>query len=201
MKHSMIVAFLSLMFCAQAHGEIRTWTFHNANLYADDSNDALFVGPAGTLTGRFDYDTSNRTITSFLLDAGGAVFSSHSPEFPGCPLLNCVGSASVHSPTKLVFEENLTPGANERLEVFLDKPLDLANGPVQLDPQSVIYYYYGRATIHVLGGSIAPLTGALSTPEPATYAAMLIGLGIVGVFSRRSRLFSARNETREPSLS
>src|SRR6185436_13759725 len=82
-------------------------------------------------------------------------------------------------------DQNLTPGVNERLEVFLSSPIDGANGGIALDTQSVIYYAYGRATIHLLGGSLVPTTLAFTTPEPASYAMLLFGLGVAAVAGRR----------------
>jgi len=57
-----IAALLLLMACAQAHAQIQTWSFQGAQLFADDGADAWFTGPAGALTGHFDYDTSTGTV-------------------------------------------------------------------------------------------------------------------------------------------
>ena len=81
-----IGALLSLMLCAQAHAQIQTWSFQTTQLYADDGDYAYFVGPAGPITGHFDYDTNTHTITSFQLDVGGAIFSSNTPQLEDCPL-------------------------------------------------------------------------------------------------------------------
>jgi len=175
-----ILAFMSLMMCAQAYGDIQTWTLQGANLVADDGSDALVVGPVGSLTGRFDYDPATQTITRFQLNAGPSLFSSYTPQIDQCDFPKCTGSAQVKAPTHLVFDQNFTEAVDQRLELFLSKPLDWHAGPVILDPQSVIYYNYGRATIHVLGGSIAPLSSAaFATPEPATFATLAFGLVVV----------------------
>jgi hypothetical protein len=175
-----ILAFLSLMMCAQAYGDIQTWTLQGANLVADDGSDALVVGPVGSLTGRFDYDPATKTITRFQLNAGPSLFSSYTPQIEECDFPKCTGSAQVKAPTHLVFDQNFTEAVDQRLELFLNKPLDWHAGAVILDPQSVIYYNYGRATIHVLGGSISPLSSAaFATPEPATFATLALGLVVV----------------------
>jgi len=195
-----IAALLILRACAPAHAKIQSWSFNDAQLYADDSNDAVFVGPAGSLTGHFDYDTSTGTITSFQLNAGGAIFSSDKPQQENCPFAPCASRAFVQNSTKLVFDQNLTPGSNERLELFLSSPIDGANGAIALDAQSVIYYYYGRATIHVLGGSLGLANAALITPEPTSYAMLLFGLGVAAVAGRRARASSAlRTVTAQPA--
>jgi hypothetical protein len=187
-----IAALLILMACAQAHAQIQTWSLQGAQLNADDGEYALIVGPAGSLTGHFDYDTSSHTITSFQLNAGGAIFSSHTAQQDDCELTPCTGTASVQSPTTLVFDQRLTPAADARLELFLSAPLDGANGAIALGAQSVLYYNYGLATMHVLGGSLAFPTSAISTPEPASYAMLLFGLGIVAVAGRRTRASALR---------
>ena len=183
-----IGALLTLMVCAHAHAQIQTWSFQNAQLYADDGNYAYFVGPAGPITGHFDYDTNTHTITSFQLDVGGAIFSSNTPQLEGCPFTPCTGTASVQTPIKLVFDENLTPASNERLELFLSTPIDVATGTIALDAQSVVYYYYGLATMHVLGGSLVLPTSAIITPEPKSYAMLLFGLSIAALAGRRGHL-------------
>src|SRR4051794_5017592 len=188
-----IAVLLLLLVCAQAQAQIQTWSFQGAQLFADDGEDALFTGPAGALTGHFEYDTSTHTITSFQLNAGGAMFSSHTPQLENCPDTPCTGFASVQSPTKLVFDEDLrSPAANERLELFLSAPLESAHGVIALDAQSVIYYNYGFATMHVLGGSLGLATSAFSTPEPTSYAMLLFGLGIAAVAGRRVRASALR---------
>ena len=195
-----IAAVLLLMACAQAHAQIQTWSFQGAQLFADDSEDAWYTGPAGALTGHFDYDTSTGTITSFELNAGGAIFSSDKPQQENCPIAPCASSAFVQNSTKLVFDQNLTPGSNERLELFLSSPIDGANGAIVLDAQSVIYYNYGFATMHVLGGSLGLASAALSTPEPTSYAMLLFGLGVAAVAGRRARASSAlRTVTAQPA--
>jgi len=194
-----IAALLLLMACAQAHAQIETWSFQGAQLFADDGADAWFTGPAGALTGHFDYDTSTGTITSFELNAGGAIFSSAKPQQENCPIAPCASSAFVQNSTKLVFDQNLTPGSNERLELFLSSPIDGANGAIVLDAQSVIYYNYGSATMHVLGGSLGLATAALSTPEPTSYAMLLFGLGVAAVAGRRARASALRTVTAQPA--
>lgn len=185
-----VAALLMLMICAHAHAEIRTWSLQGAQLDADDGNWAIFVGPRGALTGHFEYDTSTNTITSFQLNAGGAIFSSHTPQLEACPFTPCTGVASVQSPTQLVFDQNLTPAANERLELILSAPLNGANGAIAFDAQSMVYYNYGKATMHVLGGSLVLPTLAGSVPEPSSYAMLLFGLGIAAVAGRRAHASS-----------
>jgi hypothetical protein len=183
-----IAVLLTLIMCAQAHAQIQTWAFHDAQLYADPGEDVTVPGPAGSLTGHFDYDTSAHTITSFQLNAGGAIFSSTKPQLENCQDTPCTGIAYVENPTKLVFDESLrSPAANERLELFLSAPIDGAHGAIALDAKSVIHYNYANDTIHVLGGSLVLPTSAISTPEPASYAMLLFGLGVAAVAGRRAR--------------
>src|SRR3954466_6599614 len=190
-----IGALLILMACAQAHAQIQTWAFQGAQLYADPGDDVTVPGPAGSLTGHFDYDTSTHTITSFQFNAGGAIFSSTNPQLENCDYTPCTGSALVKSPTQLAFDEDLrSPGANERLELFLSAPIDGASGAIPLDRQSVIHYNYGYDTIHVVGGSLVLPTSAITTPEPGSYAMLLFGLGIAALAGRRERIRLARLE-------
>jgi len=183
-----VAVLLTLMVCAQAHAQIQTWAFHDAQLYADPGEYVTVPGPAGSLTGHFDYDTSTHTITAFELNAGGAIFSSTKPQLENCEDTPCTGIAYRENSTKLVFDESLkSPGANERLELFLSAPIDGANGAIALDAKSVIHYNYEYDTIHVLGGSLGLSTSAISTPEPTSYAMLLFGLGIAAMAGRRAR--------------
>jgi hypothetical protein len=187
-----LIVLLALLVSVQARAEVQTWLFQGAELFADDGPFALITGPAGSLIGRFDYDTDTNTITAFLLDAGGAIFSSNTSEIPDCPLVRCTGSSRVETPSKLVFDQELTPAANERLELFLAQPLNSVNVPVTLDPSSVIYYDYGLATIHVVGGELirdsAPLFNAVSSvPEPGTWLVILAALILLSIFGKRLR--------------
>ena len=182
---------LALLISVQARAEVQTWLFEGADLFADDGPYAFLTGPVGSLTGRFDYETDTSTITAFHLDAGGAIFSSNTSEIPDCPLVRCIGSSFVQTPSKLVFDQDLTPAANQRLELFLTEPLDSASGPVTLDPSSVIYYNYGLATIHVTDGDLvrdtAPLFNAPAIPEPGTWLVMLAGSIVLLLLGKRLR--------------
>ena len=131
-----LLLLLAVVASVQAHAEVQTWRLQNADLFADDGPNAFFTGPAGSLTGRFDYDTDTNTITAFLLDAGGALFSSNTSEIPDCPLVRCTGTSLVQTPSKLVFDQALTPAANWRLELSLAQQLNATSGPVALDPSS-----------------------------------------------------------------
>ena len=184
-----VLAFLALIVCMEARGDIQTWSLEG-DLIADEGDYTVVPGPAGSLNGHFNYDTDTQKITSFDFYAGSALFSSERPERGPCPSTPCIGSATVQSATKLVFEQNFTPASNRRLELFLSKPLDRRGGPIALDPQSVIYYYYGLATIHVLDGSISPLAPAVAAPEPAAVAAVLSGMAVMALLraSRRREL-------------
>ncbi len=190
------VVLLALVVCAQARAEVQSWQFRDASLFADDGFNAFFTGPAGNLTGRFDYDTVTHSITAFQLDANGAIFSSNTPEMADCPLVHCTGSASVVSPNRLVFDQQFTPAANERLELFLPQPLDSGQRSVPIDPGSVIYYNYGLATVHVISGDLFRATSPLfNAPEPSAFLQLLFALGTAGVFwhvSRGTRLGRSR---------
>jgi hypothetical protein len=182
------VVLLALVVCAQARAEMQSWQFKDASLFADDGFNAFFTGPAGNLTGRFDFDTATHSITAFQLDAGGAIFSSNIPEIPDCPLVHCTGSASFVNPTRLVFDQQFTPAVNQRLELVLSRPLNSGQPSVSIDPSSVIYYNYGLATVHVISGdlfrSAAPLFNA---PEPAAWMQLMCALGAAGLFWRVRR--------------
>lgn len=186
-----LFVMLALLISVQARAEVQTWLFQGADLFADDGPYAFITGPAGTLSGRFDYETDTSTITAFQLDAGGTIFSSNTSEIPDCPLVRCIGSSFAQTPSKLVFDQELTPAANQRLELSLSEPLNSVSGPVTVDPSSVIYYNYGLATIHVTDGNLvrdtSPLFNAPSVPEPGTWLAMLAGCIFLLLSGKRLR--------------
>jgi len=174
---------------------VETWQFQGASLVAVPGDYAVLAGQVGTLNGYFDYDTTTHSITAFEFTAGPALFSSNNSQVAFCPIGTCTGNALVPAPNKLVFDEELTPATNQRLELHLSEPLDTAGTSVLIDPASVILYNYGYAQIQVVGGSLVRATlPAFNAPEPSGVAQLLCGLGVTVLISQLRRA-SARPPT------
>jgi hypothetical protein len=148
-----LIVLLCLMFSAGAYADVQTWTFQDVSLYADeDPYVGLPRGPAGSLTGFFQYDTETKSIPGFLIHAGSSILT---PER--------WAAAYFITPTTIIFDTGYTPAASTVLKLILTQPLARASVPISTE--SVLYRDYGYSAIHLIGGSVTLTSTAIAVPE------------------------------------
>lgn len=122
-------------------------------------------GTSNVVTGTFDYDTVGDTFSNVNYDRGGTIFTVASSTGPGA------------GPKQVFFGD--TTSSNYDVYQFANS---LAGGGVDL-----ITAGYHPFIVIDAGGSVSTNGPGGGVPEPATWAMMLMGFGLLVATTRRRR--------------
>ena len=150
--------------CAEAD-TVLNYTFDAGSFYD-------FGGVNNTVSGGFTYDATTQVLSNVNYVRGGDVFTVGSHTGPG---------AQAPGPTELYFGDTTTSD----YDVY-EFQSSLALGGT--DTITAAYHPEEEVTA---GGSISATAVAAAAPEPASWALMLTGFGLVGYAMRRRAFVAA----------